>query len=138
MPFIAKCYNGHKTLIDDELDGETIICPICEEAFIASRDYEELGLVDEELVPSHHKAYIHLGLSLFVLIMGIYLVDYLFGPVKNLFGVIFYYFFIIFAVIYAFRGLYELIHNRDPFKKLNGYVVNRYYIIRKKIQFLGK
>lgn len=138
MPFIAKCYNGHKTLIDDELDGEMIICPICEEEFIASRNYEELGRVNEETVPIHHKAYIHMGIGLFILIIGIYLVDNLFGFYKGLLGNFFYYLVLILAIFYAFRGLYELIHNRDPFRKLTGYFFNWYYLLRKKIKFSKK
>lgn len=138
VAFIAKCYNGHKTLIDDELDGETIICPICEEEFIASQNYEELGIVDDEAVPVHNKAYIHIGIGFFIFIIIFPLIEFFEDIIRIRVWGIFQFLSITLAILYVFRGIYELIHNRDPFKKILSLLYTQYFILLKKLKFLRK
>lgn len=135
MSFIGKCYNGHKTLLDDELEGETVECPVCDEEFIASSKFEELGKIEEWEIQYHTKGYFHMVLGLFI---GGLLTYFLIVLSKNS-NFFFWKFIINFSLIlgglYMFRGLYELFWNKDPFRRVIQGFFAVFYILWKKIKF---
>ncbi len=138
MPFIAKCYNGHKIRVDDEYEGETIECPFCEENFIAVRDYEELGKVNEHKVPLNTRGYIHIGTGLIIGGLFSYIIQLFSGYSPHFVWRTVYYILLITGIFYLVRGFFELFNNRDPFWRIRLVFFKYFYIIWKKIKFFRK
>ena len=135
MSFIGKCYNGHKISLDDELEGETVECPICEEDFIASSNFEEIVAINKWNVKYPARGYIHMVVGL---IIGGILTYFIMAFSKNssyaIWNVLAI-FSLIMGGIYLFRGLYELFWEQDPFRKVISVFWGVFYVLWKKIKF---
>jgi len=138
MPFVAKCYNGHRIVLEDELEGETVECPICEEDFIASSDFEELGKVEEERVPYNALGFIHMGLGLLIGVFLTFLADSLRGPLRVAFWSYIMYLTIVVGLIYFIRGFIELFFSLDILTRPKRAFFAAYYITLKKVKFYRK
>ncbi len=135
MSFQTKCYNGHKFIIEDDLDGETVECPLCGEDFIVAKEYEEIGSLNGMPVPLNTLGYIHMSIGLLV---GV-LLTFIFKMVSewsyhSIWRVVTY-FSIIIGLIYFVRGLVELFRNKDPLWKIKRIFFAIYYIVLKKVKF---
>ena len=138
MAFETKCYNGHHMVLDDELDGETVECPQCGEDFVASRNYEELGRVEEQNVPYNARGFIHMGLGLIIGVLFSYIIhNILISGYQSPFRYLVYMTMII-GGIYFVRGFIELFRGRDILLKPKQAFFAAYYIILKKIKFYRK
>ncbi len=136
--FVTKCYNGHKMLLDEELDGETVECPMCGEDFIAASNFEELGKVDETSVPYHTRGYIHMGMGLLIGLLLTYLIEMATSRYNHIIWRSLSYSSLSIGGLYFFRGVYELLRDRDPFVKINQWFFAGYYILWKKIKFFRR
>lgn len=138
MPFLAKCYNGHKILVDDDLEGETVECPVCEEEFVVTQHFEELGKVDEWTVPFNTKGYIHIATGLIIALLFTFIIQSISNNLNHFLWILLFYFTFLVGFFYFIRGMVELFKNYDPFSKSISRFYAYYYIILKKIKFFRR
>ncbi len=123
MAFYARCYNGHKVLVEEDWEGMLVECPECHEDFIVSRIdvREELPRNSEQYWRS--TAFVTM-ISGFVLAgIGVGLGHWVHEVVGWLIGV--------FGGIIALRGLGMLFFFKDIFSWLLT-PIKRWYWKRKR------